>query len=229
MQITWLGHSAFRIETGNSVILIDPFLSGNSKFTGSWEDASRGATHVIVTHGHDDHTGDTVAICKATGATLISNFEVCMWLNGKGVANIDPGNPGGTMYHKDFSVTFTSAIHSSSTITDHGPVYLGVACGAVIKAEGHAIYHTGDTEAFDNMALVEEQHHPDIGLLPVGGRFTMDARQAALACKKFFKFKTIVPMHYGTFPIIAQDPSEFVALMDGHNVKVLNIGETLTV
>jgi L-ascorbate metabolism protein UlaG (beta-lactamase superfamily) len=229
MQIIWLGHAAFRIETGSSVILIDPFLKGNPKFTGSFEDATRGVTHVVLTHGHDDHIGDTVEICKATGATLVATFEVCMWLNSQGVEKFSPGNPGGPINFDDFSVTFTSAFHSSSTLVDGRPVYLGIPCGVIVKAEGHAVYHTGDTEVFGNMAFVEELHHPDVGLLPVGGRFTMDAAQAAFACKKFFKFKTIVPMHFGTSQIIAQDPSEFVTLMEGHNVVTPEIGKVITI
>ncbi len=229
MKITWLGHAAFRIDTGSSVILIDPLLKANSRLKTPFEEVTRGTTHVILTHGHDDHVGDTVEICKATGAALIATFEVCQWLNGKGVENIDPGNPGGTIYHKDFSVTFTQAFHSSSTMVNGQPVYLGVACGIVVKAEGHAVYHTGDTAIFGDMALIEELHHPDIGLLPVGGRFTMDPAQAALACKKYFNFKTIVPIHYATFPIIEPDPSKFLALMDGHNVLVPEIGTAFTV
>lgn len=220
MKMTWLGHSGFRIETGDKVLLIDPFLTGNSKFQGSADYATENCTHIILTHGHDDHVGDTVDIAKRTGAMVIAVFELAMWLNGKGVANVNPGNPGGTIRESGFDVTFTKAFHSSSTIVDGKPVYLGNPCGIILRAEGKTIYHMGDTEIFGDMALVQEMFHPDVGCVPIGDRFTMGAKQAALACKKYFKFKTIIPIHYGTFPIIDPDPSKFLAEMEGQNVVV---------
>jgi L-ascorbate metabolism protein UlaG (beta-lactamase superfamily) len=220
MKMTWLGHSGFRIETGDKVILIDPFITGNSKFQGSPENATENCTHIVLTHGHDDHVGDTVAIAKRTGATLIANFEICEYLSGKGVANIDPANPGGTVYHSGFDVSLVKAFHSSSTTVHGVPIYLGNPCGIVLRAEGKTVYHMGDTEIFGDMALIQEMFEPQVGIVPIGDRFTMGAKQAALACKKFFKFQTIVPVHYGTFPIIDPDASKFLAEMGGHNVVV---------
>lgn len=220
MKMTWLGHSGFRIETGDSVLLIDPFITGNSKFQGSADHAIEGCTHIILTHGHDDHVGDTVEIAKRTGAEVIAVFELAMYLSGKGVENVNPGNPGGTIAGNGFDVTFTKAFHSSSTIVDGTPVYLGNPCGIILRAEGKTIYHMGDTEIFGDMALVQEFFQPDVGCVPIGDRFTMGAKQAAIACKRYFKFKTIIPIHYGTFPIIDQDASKFLAEMDGHNVVV---------
>jgi L-ascorbate metabolism protein UlaG (beta-lactamase superfamily) len=115
MKVTWFGHSAFRVEFADSVILIDPFLSGNPKFEGSVEKAAEGCTHVVLTHGHDDHIGDTVDICKATGATLIAVYELAVHLHEKGVEKFDPTNTGGAVYHKDFMCTFVRADHSSSS------------------------------------------------------------------------------------------------------------------
>jgi len=224
MKMTWLGHSGFRIETGSKVLLIDPFLTGNPKFQGSIEHASENCTHIILTHGHDDHVGDTVEIAKRTGATLIAVFELAMYLAGKGVQNVDPGNPGGTIAHGGFDVTFTKAFHSSSTIVDGKPVYLGNPCGIILRAEGKTVYHMGDTEIFGDMAIIQEIFEPDVGCVPIGDRFTMGAKQAALACKRFFKFKTIVPVHYGTFPMIDQDASKFLAEMGGQNVVVPEVG-----
>jgi L-ascorbate metabolism protein UlaG (beta-lactamase superfamily) len=229
MKMTWLGHSTFRIETGGKVLLIDPFLSGNPKFTGSVEEASAGCTHILLTHGHDDHVGDTVEIAKRTGATVIAVFELAMYLNGLGAANVNPGNPGGTITEDGFDVTFTKAFHSSSTIIDGKPVYLGYACGLIIRAENKTIYHMGDTEIFGDMALVQEVFAPDVGLVPIGDRFTMGAKQAAMACKRYFKFGTIVPVHYGTFPIIDPDASKFLGEMEGHNVLVPEIGAAFDV
>ncbi len=229
MKMTWLGHSGFRIETGEKVLLIDPFLTGNPTFRGSIELATENCTHIILTHGHDDHVGDTVSIAQQTGASVIAVFELAMWLNGKGVANVNPGNPGGTIHESGFDVTFTKAFHSSSTIIDGKPVYLGNPCGVVVRAGGQTLYHMGDTEIFGDMALVQEMYNPEIGCVPIGDRFTMGSKQAALACKKYFKFKTIIPIHYGTFPMIDPDASKFIAEMDGLNVVVPEVSVPFTV
>lgn len=229
MNLTWLGHSAFRIETGRSVILTDPFLSGNPKFTGDVAQASAGATHIVLSHGHDDHIGDTVEIAKATGAQLISNFEICMFLSAQGVKNINPGNTGGTIDCGDFAVSFTEALHSSSTSVNGQFIYLGNPMGIVITPKsGPIVYHMGDTDIFSDMALIEELHHPQVGLVPVGDRFTMGGRSAALAVKRFFHFETVVPCHYGTFDMIAPDPSAFIAALgQGPKVLVPEIGERM--
>ncbi len=228
MKVTWFGHSAFRIETGKSVIMIDPFLSGSPVFKGSVSEASRGATHVALTHGHDDHIGDTVAICKETDATLIAVYELSVHLNQQGVEKIDPTNTGGTVYTEDFDVTFVRADHSSSS----GGVYLGNPCGLVIRAktESQTLYHMGDTDIFGDMALINEIYKPDFGIVPMGDRFTMDPKKAALACRRFFDFSAIFPCHYKTFPLLLQTADGFVEAMgeDGRKVKVLDVGESIT-
>ena len=231
MKLTWLGHSAFRLETGSSVVLMDPFLTGNPIFEGaglSADEATAGTTHVVLTHGHDDHVGDTVEICKRTGATLVTYFDLAMYLNGKGVEAVDPTNPGGTVDHGDFDVSFVKAFHSSSTIVDGVPVYLGNPCGIVIRtSDGKSVYHMGDTEIFGDMALINEIFAPQVGLVPIGDRFTMGARTAAMACKRFFGFSTVIPIHYATFPIIDQTPDKFLAEMAGQNVVVPEVGAAL--
>ena len=228
MKITWLGHSCFRIDTGKSSILIDPFLTGNPTFedTGlTVHGATKGVTHVALTHGHDDHTGDAVKICKETGAPLLAVFELAMHMAGLGVQKIDPGNTGGTLFHDDFDLTFVSAWHSSSTMVNGSAVYLGACCGLVIRTrEGKTVYHMGDTGIFSDMALINEIYRPEIGFVPIGDRFTMGAKIAALACKRYFQFETVVPCHYGTFPMLDQTADKFVAEMGGNIVRVPEAG-----
>lgn len=229
MKITWLGHSAFRVETGSSIIMIDPFLSDSPVFQGSVEEAAKGATHVLLTHGHDDHIGDAADICKSTGATLVAVYELAVHLNGKGAEKIEPTNTGGTIYTKDFNVTFVRADHSSSS----GNVYLGNPCGLIIHAAGRdkTLYHMGDTDIFSDMELINELYSPDIGIVPIGDRFTMNPVTAALACRRFFDFKVVLPCHYKTFPLLIDSADPFVEAMgeDGDKVKVPEIGETVEV
>jgi L-ascorbate metabolism protein UlaG (beta-lactamase superfamily) len=221
MKITWFGHSAFRVDIAGAAIMIDPFI-GNPTFTGDQEAAYSGATHVVLTHGHDDHTGSTVEICKATGATLIANFEICNFLAAKGVENFSPGNHGGSVDYGPFSVALVGAWHSSSTIVDGTPVYLGNPAGVVIKAPNEkTLLHMGDTDIFADMALINEIYQPRIGIVPIGDRFTMGARLAAMACNRYFEFETVIPCHYATFPIIDQTADKFVAEMKGSKTRVL--------
>jgi L-ascorbate metabolism protein UlaG (beta-lactamase superfamily) len=221
MKVIWQGHSAFRIEFGAAVILIDPFLRGNPKFQGGFDAAIEGATHVILTHGHDDHIGDAAEIAKTTGAEVVSNYEICMFLHAQGAANINPGNTGGSIDCGEFIVSFTQALHSSGTIFNGQSVYLGSPNGIIIKPKhGPAVYHMGDTDIFSDMALIAEIHQPKIGLVPVGDRFTMSGKTAALAVKRFFSFETVVPCHYGTFNLLSSDPSEFIAAMQGAPIKI---------
>jgi len=222
MKLTWYGHSAFRVEFGDKRVLIDPFLSGNPTWDGGWEGPAEGCTHVLLTHGHSDHLGDTADICKATGAQLVANFEVYSYLAGQGVENANPGNHGGTVDCGGFTTSFVHAVHSSS-VQDNGQiVYLGNPAGLIIKAPSEPVlYHLGDTEIFSDMALINEIHAPEIGIVPIGDRFTMGARTAAMACTRFFTFRTIVPCHYGTFPIIDQTADRFIAEMGADSGKVL--------
>lgn len=229
MKITWFGHSCFRIETGNSVLLIDPFLKGNPTFENSgvsWLDATQGVTHVALTHGHDDHIGDAAEICKDRDATLFAVFELAMHIQGKGARKLEPMNTGGTVRSTDFDLTFTQALHSSSS----GGVYLGNPCGIVLQTrENKTVYHMGDTDLFSGMADINELYQPSIGIVPIGDRFTMGARTAAYACKKFFRFSTVLPCHYGTFPMLDATADAFVAEMAGENVVVAKVGAPVSV
>ena len=225
MKITWYGHSAFRVEAGGATILIDPFLTGNPSFDATVDDVSEGVSHVLLTHGHNDHVGDTLAILEKTGAMLVANFEICMYLVGQGAddGKINPGNHGGTVECGGFTTTFVNALHSSSFGGEGGTnTYLGNPAGLVLHfPDDKTLYHMGDTDIFSDMALINELHAPQIGLVPIGDRFTMGGAVAALACQRFFKFETVIPCHYGSFPVIDQTPDKFVAGMYGSGVKVI--------
>ncbi len=225
MKITWYGQSAFRIETGKAKILIDPFITGHDLWKGGWEGPAEGATHVLLTHGHNDHIGDSLAILKKTGAQLVANFEICMFLVGQGAdgSRINPGNTGGTVDCGGFTTTFVHALHSSSFSGEGGKnTYLGNPNGLVLHfPDAPTVYHMGDTDIFSDMALINELHEPKIGLVPVGDRFTMGGAVAALACRRFFGFDAVIPCHYRTFGMLDQSPDKFVEGMQGSGVKVI--------
>ena len=227
MKITWYGHSAFRIDHGGNAILIDPFLNDNPSWDGDWKGPGDGVTHVLLTHGHDDHIGDTVDICKETGAVLVASFEICMLLVGRGVSQdkINPGNNGGTIDCGGFTTSFVFASHSSSTQSGGGDnIYLGNPSGLVLHfPDAQTVYHMGDADILGDMALINELHQPKIGMVPVGDRFTMGGALAALACRRYFDFDAILPCHYGTFPVLDPDSKIFVEAMEGDSGKVRQI------
>ena len=223
MKITWLGHSAFRLETATAKILIDPFFTGNPGFGGlDAKDAAADLTHILLTHAHGDHVGDTIRLAKETGATVLANADLAAWLGSKGVEKMEMGNTGGTVSFGSFSVTFTNALHSSAQITEDGVSHaLGNPNGLMLHFDDEpTLFHMGDTDIFSDMGLINELHAPEIGLVPIGDRFTMGGAVAALACQRFFNFSTVLPCHYGSFPIIDQTPEKFVAGMEGAKAKV---------
>ena len=203
-KITWLGHAAFFIESPGCSILIDPFFTGNPSAVVHWSQLPK-PDLVLVTHLHGDHTGDSVEICQKTGAMLGAAVDSCTVLMKDGVPqeqilNGIGFNIGGTMRVGTANITMTEAFHSSPT---------SCCTGFVITLQsGFTLYHAGDTCVFANMATWGQLYPIHLALLPIGGVFTMDARQAALAAK-LLQAKAVVPMHWKTFPIIAQEPDSF--------------------
>lgn len=215
VAITWLGHSTFHIKLASGeVILIDPWLAGNPKhpkgFTIDRVDL------LLVTHGHSDHIADAVAIATKFKPTVVVNYEVGVWLGSKGVENLSPMNKGGTQkigIAGGVKVTMTQAQHSSG-IEDKGQmIYAGEPAGFVVGLpDGRSFYHAGDTCVFSDMQLIHELYQPELAMLPIGDHFTMGPREAALACK-FLRLKTVVPMHYGTFPLLTGTPEALKELL----------------
>lgn len=209
MRITCYGHSAFKLEFDGKSILFDPFLTG-SGFTEDVSDVAKGVSHICLTHGHSDHVGDTVEIAKKSGATLISSFEIVMWLKGQGVEKIEPMNTGGSITVDGFTVTLVPAFHSSGELVNGVFAQLGHPTGIIIEARGQpTVYHLGDTALFGDMKLIDELYKPKIGFVPIGDRFTMGARTAAYAVNNFFDFDLVVPCHYATFGLLAPNADEF--------------------
>lgn len=205
MKIIWLGHGSFRLETGKTVILIDPWLTGNPTLSEDQHaDAIEGATHILMTHAHFDHSADAVRLAKELGVPLAGQFDVMSWWGEtEGIETIG-FNKGGAIDLNGVKVSMVKAEHSSTFSSPEGPKAGGSECGFMIAAEGHTIYHSGDTDIMADMAWFGEYYKPDIGILSTGGFFTMDMKAAAWAAKKYFNFKTVIPGHYKTFPILEQ-------------------------
>jgi L-ascorbate metabolism protein UlaG (beta-lactamase superfamily) len=223
MQIIWYGHSAFRLDFDGKAVLIDPFFTGNPAFTSDKAAAIKGVTDIILTHGHSDHVGDALDIAKKTGAKVTANFDLCMWLAGKGLEKFNPMNTGGTTDAGGFTISLVRADHSSSDTSGGSPVYLGNPCGVIVKAAGQpTVYHLGDTDIFSDLALICDIHRPKVALVPIGDRFTMSPSTAALAVERFLTgVETVIPCHYGSFPIIEPTADKFVAAMQGKAAKVV--------
>ncbi len=232
MKIIWFGHSTFRLEFGGKIVLIDPFLTGNPAFSGDPVAAAEGATHILLTHGHGDHIGDTVDIAKRTGAKVVGNYELCLWLANRGVAAYDPMNMGGTLDQGGFTVSMVRADHTSTMIDGDVFTPLGNPAGLIVRSAGEpTLYHMGDTDVFGDMALIQERFRPDILIVPIGDRFTMGADGAAFAVRRYFEPKVVIPCHYGSFPIIDATPDAFLAAMEGSGVQVVtpHVGTAVTV
>lgn len=226
MQITYHGHSCFTVETAKARLIIDPFLNGNP--VAKIKAADVRCHYVLVSHGHEDHSSDALEIAKACDATLIANYEIAEYFGAKG-AKTHGMNPGGGFDFPFGRVKLTLAHHTSSVNAGLNPVYLGVPCGLLVQADGKTLYHAGDTALFMDMQLIGRAGI-DLAMLPIGDNFTMGPDDA-LAALDYLKPKVTVPMHYNTWPVIAQNPVDFAsrAKQASHTVQVLAAGESVEV
>ncbi|WP_422026799.1 metal-dependent hydrolase [Roseovarius sp.] len=220
MQITFLGHASFKIAIGGQVLLIDPWLTGNPMLTEDQHDAAvEGATHILLTHAHFDHVADTVGLSRKLDIPVVGQYDLMgHWEEKEKIATVG-FNKGGTVDLGGVKVTMVHAVHSSSFGSDKGPNVPGTECGFMIEGEGHTIYVSGDTDVMADMKVFHDLHEPDIGILCAGGHFTMDMKRAAYAAKTFFKFKTVIPCHYKTFPFLEQSAEALTKALPG--VKVI--------
>ncbi len=230
MKITWLGHAGFRIEIEDVTLLVDPWLSDNPSFPEKYRDvAIAGATHVLVSHGHFDHTADAVAIARELGIPVVGIYDLVTWWAEKEGIEAIGFNKGGTVALGRARVTMVNAVHSSSLPAAGGPIYTGTESGYMIAGEGHTIYFSGDTDVMADMEIFNDLHKPDIGILAAGGYFTMDMERAAYAARRFFDFDIVIPCHYRTFPILEQSAEALKAGLPGVEVLTPEVMETVEI
>lgn len=223
MKIIWMGHGSFRIETGAEVLLIDPWVTGNPMMKDhDVEAAIGGATQILVSHGHFDHTQDIVEVSKRTGAPVSGMYELAQALYGAGAIQGHAFNKGGTVRFGEVSVTLVPASHSSSMTVDGQPRYMGMETGFIIKEGTTVLYYSGDTCPMADMGWIADYFRPTVGILSAGGYYTMDMEMAAFAAKKYFDFKTVIPCHYRTFPALEQSAEKLEAGLPG--VRVIEPG-----
>ncbi|MGV1049447.1 MAG: metal-dependent hydrolase [Solirubrobacterales bacterium] len=236
MEIKYHGHSCFEFSDGDVTLLTDPFLKPNNPVAVATAEEVE-PTHIAVTHGHADHIADAVPIAKRTGAHCVAIVEVAEWLGARGVENLSDPNLGGTVSFDWGSIKLVPAWHTNTLpgseeapfSAEHG-VAVGTPAGFVIKIGGFTVYQAGDTCLFSDMKLIAERDPIDIALLPIGGHYTMDRHDAVVAAQ-FVGAKTVIPIHYDTFPPIRTDAGAFKADVESQTssqVVVLKPGETHT-
>ena len=229
IRITWLGHSSFRFDYDGQTVLLDPWVMSNPKCPEHLRQFDA-LDVMLITHGHSDHMADAVELGRLHQPATVANFEIISWLTSRGIENAEPMNKGGTIEVAGLEVTMTHAFHSS-TITDEDghAVPAGEPGGFVIRfPNGFRVYHAGDTAVFGDMRIIGELYQPDLAMLPIGSRFTMDPREAAYA-SRLLRVPAVIPMHYGTFPLLTGTPEQLRQLTADDPVEVVELepGEAL--
>lgn len=226
MKLSYHGHSVVQIETNGKKILIDPFITGNKLCDLDPEKVDPDV--ILLTHGHNDHVGDTVAIAKRTGAIVVALNELAVYLGRQGIET-HPMNIGGS-YTFDFGeVKFTQAFHGSSYEEEDGTlVYTGMPGGILFTAEGKTIYHVGDTSLFSDLKMIGDMNDIDVAFIPIGDNFTMGPKDALVAAD-WIQANIVVPVHFNTFPVIEQDPEAFAKQVKTGEGRAMKAGESFDI
>jgi L-ascorbate metabolism protein UlaG (beta-lactamase superfamily) len=228
LSITWLGHATFIIVTpGGKRIVTDPWLEGNPMCPPDRKRIDH-ADLILLSHGHSDHSGDVVPVARATGAPVVAVHELSLWLQRKGLQQVIGMGIGGTVSVAGLSVSMVPAVHTSSVVENDTNVYLGQPAGFVVRMENNqSFYFAGDTALFGDMRLIAELYAPELAFLPIGDHYTMGPEAAARACL-MLGVRQVVPMHFGTFPILTGTPERLQQLVQTHGIDVLTLkpGET---
>lgn len=228
MQLTFLGHAGFRLELGDQILLIDPWLDGNPSFHAPLRSAAiQGTTHILLTHGHFDHANGVGEMAAELGAPILGMVELAALVEHHGAETIG-FNYGGTVMAGDVAVTMVAARHSSSMSINDKLVYAGGPCGFMISHAGRTIYVSGDTDIMADMEWMGDLHKPEIGILCAGGHYTMDIARAAYAAKRYFNFKTVIPCHYKTFPLLEQSADALHEGLPGVTVLTPDVMEVIS-
>ncbi|MCA1762121.1 MAG: metal-dependent hydrolase [Cryomorphaceae bacterium] len=227
MTVTYYGHSCFSIEVNGMKLLLDPFITPNPLAKGKVDAGAVEADFILVTHGHEDHVADLIPIAKRTKAKVISNFEIVSWLEDQGIENVHPLNHGGKARFNFGNLKYVSAIHSS--VLPDG-AYGGNPGGFIIDTPEKCVYYAGDTALTLDMQLIPKSYNIDCAFLPIGDNFTMGADDAVVAAE-FVNCKSVIGMHYDTFPYIEIDGEEAKAKFKkaGANLALMEIGETIEI
>ncbi len=221
-RFTWLGHSTFKLATpGGKVVIIDPWVDGNPACPEHLKKIDQ-LDIMLLTHGHFDHIGDAVALAKKHSPKVVGIFELCHWMESKGVKNCMPMNKGGSQQVDELRVTMVHADHSCGILDDGEILYGGEAVGYVVEIGGRRFYHAGDTNVFGDMKIIHELYAPELAMLPIGDLFTMSPLEAAYACT-LLRPKKVIGMHFGTFPPLTGRPNQLAEKVAGAGIEVIEL------